>query len=371
MDKKSKRRKRGVTVTPTKGEKRELDTVAKYLRKTMKCKEVTVKGEKLELVVGSKIVDALMESEWGGASRRSASGVNELAFPSRVSATAFCDKLLECGYFLRGWRVEVPSSKEKDKAAEASDKSQEGSGKSANLTTSTALVQRKKPKQRDGGVDGDVAEKSDKSLEKKAKKKFKVGFHEREDQFFEDTPDEIYIWQYNPPSWRSTAIGLGLLVLVVVFTMYPLWPHWSRIGAYYVSLGLASLLGVLLLAEVLRVFIFSGIWLATWGKVHFMILPNLYEDVGFWDSFKPGYSLEYKGDDIEEEEDGDGTGSDGEDGDGSDREGDSLRSDEDGKRALASGTVATVSGNVESPMADEEKSISKSSHAIDSNDGVS
>lgn len=294
-----------------------MDRVAKYLRRTMKCKEATVKGEKLELFVGSKVVDALMESEWGGASRRSASGKSELAFPSRVSATNYCEKLLECGYFLRGWREEVSSSKDKERAIEQGDKGSDTSSKgSSKAAASGAVVQRKKNK-KETLADGESSDKAgEKSSDKKTKKRFKVGFHEREDQFFEDSSTEIYIWQYNPPSWRSTAIGFGLLIVVVVFTMYPLWPDWSRIVAYYVSIALACLLGVLLLAELLRVVIFSGIWLSTWGRVHFMILPNLYEDVGFWDSFKPWYSLDYKGDDIssddEEDENEEGESDSGE-----------------------------------------------------------
>eukprot|EP00117_Sycon_ciliatum_P029101 scpid90554/ scgid23254/ Translocation protein SEC62; Translocation protein 1 len=149
------------------------------------------------------------------------------------------------------------------------------------------------------------ADKSEKSSEKKTKKKFKIGFHEREDQFFEDSSSEIFIWQYNPSSWRSTLIGLALLTLVISLTMYPLWPDWSRVGAYYVCLGLAALLGLLLLAELLRIVIFAGIWLTTWGRVHFMILPNLYEDVGFWDSFRPAFSLEYMGKDLDDDDNDD------------------------------------------------------------------
>eukprot|EP00117_Sycon_ciliatum_P026567 scpid90555/ scgid21781/ Translocation protein SEC62; Translocation protein 1 len=113
MDRRARRRKHAPATTPTKEEKREMDKVAKYMKKTLKTKQVTVKGENLEVFTGSKAVDGLMESEWGGASRRSASGEAELAFPSRVSAANYCQRLLENGYFLRGFRVEVTSSKDK------------------------------------------------------------------------------------------------------------------------------------------------------------------------------------------------------------------------------------------------------------------
>lgn len=40
----------------------------------------------------------------------------------------------------------------------------------------------------------------------------------------------------------------------------------------------------------------------TGGNHHLWLLPNLLEDVGFLESFKPLYSYEYKGKDPEEEE---------------------------------------------------------------------
>jgi len=38
-----------------------------------------------------------------------------------------------------------------------------------------------------------------------------------------------------------------------------------------------------------RVIIFAVVWLLTWGKVSFWLFPNLTEDVGFFDSFRPLY----------------------------------------------------------------------------------
>lgn len=38
---------------------------------------------------------------------------------------------------------------------------------------------------------------------------------------------------------------------------------------------------------------FGVTWAATFGKHHFWLLPNLTEDCGFFDSFKPAYSHVY------------------------------------------------------------------------------
>lgn len=42
-----------------------------------------------------------------------------------------------------------------------------------------------------------------------------------------------------------------------------------------------------------RVVIFAIVWLLTWGKLSFWLLPNLTEDVGFFDSFRPAYQCTF------------------------------------------------------------------------------
>jgi translocation protein SEC62 len=126
--------------------------------------------------------------------------------------------------------------------------------------------------------------------------------------------------------------------------LFPLWPPEVRLGVYYLSLAVAGLIGSLLIlcvglyliggssisnmAHVLyfltfhkyswcyytemfqycqlccqlctilllnisvRVILFGLIWLLTFGRHHFWFLPNLNEDVGFFDSFKPLYHHE-------------------------------------------------------------------------------
>ena len=42
-----------------------------------------------------------------------------------------------------------------------------------------------------------------------------------------------------------------------------------------------------------RVVIFAIVWLMTWGKLTFWLFPNLTEDVGFFDSFRPVYQCTF------------------------------------------------------------------------------
>lgn len=57
------------------------------------------------------------------------------------------------------------------------------------------------------------------------------------------------------------------------------------------KLSILSPVSVLLL--LVRVVIFGVVWLLTWGKLSFWLLPNLTEDVGFLDSFRPVYQCSY------------------------------------------------------------------------------
>lgn len=44
-----------------------------------------------------------------------------------------------------------------------------------------------------------------------------------------------------------------------------------------------------------RYVFFAIVWVCTWGKHHFWLLPNLTEECGFFESFVPLYTHEYMG----------------------------------------------------------------------------
>lgn len=99
--------------------------------------------------------------------------------------------------------------------------------------------------------------------------------------------DMHYMWLYESPwtTWKNRLYALGALVIILGIVMFPLWPIKLRIGVWYLSMGLTGLLGLFFLMAIVRLIIFvitmflipPGWWL----------FPNLFEDVGFWDSFKP------------------------------------------------------------------------------------
>jgi translocation protein SEC62 len=102
----------------------------------------------------------------------------------------------------------------------------------------------------------------------------------------QDTQDDMYyMWLYEGPQWKKRAYALGALVLVMIFVMFPLWPLKLRQGAWYLSMAFFGVIVLFFVMAIIRLILFCitmfthapGLWL----------FPNLFEDVGFIDSFIP------------------------------------------------------------------------------------
>ncbi len=105
---------------------------------------------------------------------------------------------------------------------------------------------------------------------------------EREQEF---EPMMHYVWLFEGPQWKQKALAAGVLVLIMAVVMFPLWPIMLRQGVWYLSVGMMGLIGLFFLMAIFRLILFCvtvfvippGLWL----------YPNLFEDVGFFDSFRP------------------------------------------------------------------------------------
>lgn len=96
-----------------------------------------------------------------------------------------------------------------------------------------------------------------------------------------------YVWLYEGPQWKTKVwAGLALLAVFAV-VLFPLWPLMLRQGVWYLSVGAMGLLGLFFAMAIFRLILFCltvftvppGLWL----------FPNLFEDVGFFDSFRPAW----------------------------------------------------------------------------------
>ncbi|KAL9111400.1 MAG: hypothetical protein Q9187_007926 [Circinaria calcarea] len=98
-------------------------------------------------------------------------------------------------------------------------------------------------------------------------------------------PDLHYVWLYDGPQWKTKLYAGGALAAIMAVVMFPLWPIKLRIGVWYLSMGMLGLIGLFFLMAIFRLLLFlatvftvpPGLWL----------YPNLFEDVGFFDSFRP------------------------------------------------------------------------------------
>lgn len=117
--------------------------------------------------------------------------------------------------------------------------------------------------------------------QKRVKGLWTVKIEQQQDIF----DDLHYVWLYEGPQWRMKLYAVGALILIMTVVMFPLWPVTLRIGVWYLSMGFLGLIGLFFAMAIFRLILFCvtvftvppGLWL----------YPNLFEDVGFFDSFRP------------------------------------------------------------------------------------
>lgn len=125
------------------------------------------------------------------------------------------------------------------------------------------------------------------------KRKFKLDMHDV--QVFEDS-NEPYVWLYEPVSLKAWLYCIGLILLGLAACIFPLWPEIIRTCVYYACVASLILLSSFLGLSFFRYIIFAVVWALTLSKIHFWLLPNLTEDVGFFESFWPIYMVEARSD---------------------------------------------------------------------------
>lgn len=100
--------------------------------------------------------------------------------------------------------------------------------------------------------------------------------------------NSYYAWLYEGSQIMTILGGIGVVAVVLAGVMFPLWPAMLRNGTWYLSMLALGLLGLLFAIAIVRLIIYlvtvvaapQGLW----------IFPNLFEDVGFFESFVPLYA---------------------------------------------------------------------------------
>ncbi|KAF9973288.1 Translocation protein S62 [Actinomortierella ambigua] len=104
-------------------------------------------------------------------------------------------------------------------------------------------------------------------------------------QYQSFTEDAVYVWRYEGSQLRARLAAMGLLLVVLAGVLFPLWPIKLRLGVWYLSVGVLILLGLFFAMAIVRLIFFMITWVVL--KPGIWIFPNLFEDVGFVDSFIP------------------------------------------------------------------------------------
>lgn len=99
-----------------------------------------------------------------------------------------------------------------------------------------------------------------------------------------------YAWFYETTQLQTIFGGIGIVVVVFGAILFPLWPPILRTAAWYLSIALLGLIAGIFIIAIVRLILFvitmftvpPGIWL----------FPNLFEDVGFFESFVPLWAWE-------------------------------------------------------------------------------
>jgi len=241
----------------------EQESVAKWIRWYVKTKNAPVKGgEKVDWFTGQAAVDKLMESDFH---KKIEKGKDAPMIPDRDSAIALMAFFMKLRLFYRGEK----EYRQKRKAIKRHDS------------------------------DGETESEPEEKKVERRKKKFRLGLHE--DQSFVDSPDAIYMWQFeatHPYTWLS---GTAIIIIGFAGVLYPLWPQQLRGGVYYLSWGGLGFVGFVIVLAILRTILFCLIWLFTGGKHHLWIFPNLTEDCGPIESFFPLYTYKYTGPKIKKD----------------------------------------------------------------------
>ncbi|CAO2653504.1 Nn.00g029150.m01.CDS01 [Neocucurbitaria sp. VM-36] len=116
------------------------------------------------------------------------------------------------------------------------------------------------------------------------------------EQHQEAHDDNYYIWLYEGSQWKQKLYAVGALIGIMAVVLFPLWPLMLRQGVWYLSMGMLGLIGLFFAMAIVRLILFiitifaapPGLWL----------YPNLFEDVGFFDSFRPVWAWQETPEDI-------------------------------------------------------------------------
>lgn len=90
--------------------------------------------------------------------------------------------------------------------------------------------------------------------------------------------------------WDKLKIIL-IVSVGITLVLYPVWPYKMRVAVYYLSYGALGLLCAFFVMALFRFLLYLITLPIFKSKGGFWLFPNLFEDCGFFESFKPLYGF--------------------------------------------------------------------------------
>lgn len=98
---------------------------------------------------------------------------------------------------------------------------------------------------------------------------------------------DLYMWKDEEGGYLNIFIVLLAVAFIFFLAMFQIWPSWLKNLTGYSKYLIMGFLGFFIIAALVRMVVFCvtyfvcapGIWL----------LPNLFEECGFFESFQPAY----------------------------------------------------------------------------------
>ena len=97
--------------------------------------------------------------------------------------------------------------------------------------------------------------------------------------------EALYAWILESSQLYTILGACALLIGSFALVMFPLWPSSVRNLSWYVMMAGVSFLVFLIVISIIRLIVFGITYFTT--KPGIWVFPNLYEDVGFFESFVP------------------------------------------------------------------------------------
>ncbi|VDO16225.1 unnamed protein product [Rodentolepis nana] len=274
--------------------------VCKYMFRKLPTKDGRLAGCLVNYFKANEAVEFLLKSPWAilPSGKKDSKSI---CFSNREVTIRFMEKLIEKRLIGRALKVKR-KKKDDDKSIKirktnnSKEKSRKTitSGLDGESGASSEVKSGTKPTTREGSFMSMFSS----SPMSKHRKPVRLEYAADQVFYVDSKPDEsgaedVYVWIYEaPPSLKTWLMGFALIAIVLLLCAHPLWPSSALQGLHYLFTAGLSFVGLIALLTLMRLIIFGAIFISSLGKLQVWVFPNLLADCGFFESFRPLYSLE-------------------------------------------------------------------------------